>query len=199
MHLQDYSMIEWARANRAEDYGPILDGASGVASCVGTFGSPFLNATSMYEENGNANALIARAAEERAVRNFAYVSAHSYPLINRTLLREYYNGKMFAESIIRELEFSKRTILRPGFVFGTRSGIPLYLLGVPLAALLRLSPVRGLRDCLPTTLGDFLETPVSVDDVARCVALGAMGELDDSGVPLSGLDITRAARKGGSV
>ena len=110
-------------------------------------------------------------AADCGVPNFAFVSAHQYPIVKQTIFEGYYRGKVHAADSIRALPFSETTILRPGFITGTRGNIPLYVVGTPMAAVFRSSPIKGLRSALPSFLGNFLEPPIDVDDVASCAVL----------------------------
>ena len=159
----------------------VMEGATGVVSAVGSFGEPPLNARSMFEMNGIANANIAQCATDSGVRRFAYISAHQYPIAKQTVFNGYYRGKVHAEDKIRELPFDETTILRPGFISGTRGNVPLHILGTPMAAAFRSAPFRSLRSALPSFFGDFLETPVDVGDVAICAVAGALGEMPPAG------------------
>ena len=184
------SLVEWralpadavAGGNAAgkAEVSRILEGATGVVSAVGSFGEPPLNSQSLFQMNGVANANIAQRAFDCGVPHFAYISAHQYPIAKQTVLNAYYNGKMHAEDTIRAIPFDETTILRPGFITGTRGNIPLHAIGAPLAAVFRSSPVKSVRSALPPFVGDFLETPIHVDDVAASAVAGGLGRLPAS-------------------
>ena len=183
LHLEESirSRVVWhsasvgAVASDLDDLTCLLEGATGVVSTVGSFGEPLLNNQSMFDINGMTNANIAQHASDCGVRNFVFISAHQYPLVKHTVLGGYYRGKVHAENVMSALPFEKTTILRPGFISGTRGNIPLYMLGNPMAAMLRSAPSKSLRSALPAFFGDFLETPIDIHDVALCAAAGGLG------------------------
>ena len=117
----------------------------GVVSCVGTFGDPPLDQESMYEQNGLTNAFLATTAKEAGVKNFSFISAHQYPVAKQTVFKGYYRGKLHAETTIQSCQFDSCTILRPGFISGTRDGIPLWLAGTPMSTLFRSSAMKAGR------------------------------------------------------
>ena len=176
---------------------------TGVVSCVGSFGSPALNSESMFQQNGQTNAFLATTAKEAGVNHFAYISAHQYPVAKQTVMKGYYRGKMHAESSIQQQGFDSTTILRPGFISGTRNGVPLWVAGTPMASMFRTTAVKSVRSNIPSGLGDFLETPIDVDDVGLVAAMGGLGRIDQGGAygdlsPLNGVDIARIAGTFGS-
>ncbi|KAI4991319.1 hypothetical protein ZWY2020_039690 [Hordeum vulgare] len=66
-----------------------MDGVSAVVSCVGGFGSN----SQMFKLNGTANINAIRAAAEKGIKRFVYVSAADFGLVNY-LLQGYYEGKV---------------------------------------------------------------------------------------------------------
>nr|ACF82176.1 unknown [Zea mays] len=70
-----------------------MDNVSAVVSCVGGFGSNSF----MYKINGTANINAIRAAAEKGVKRFVYVSAADFGLVNY-LLQGYYEGKRASEA-----------------------------------------------------------------------------------------------------
>lgn len=198
-HLEDSlkAQIKWQKSPESpDDMKSLLEGATGVVSTVGSFGNPPLNSDSMFQLNGVANATIAQNVADAGVQHFVFISAHQYPIAKQTLLSGYYKGKIHAEETIAQLPFESKTILRPGFVSGKRGAVPLYLLGTPLSILLRSGPATFLRKLLPDFIGDFMEPPVDVNDVALCAAAGGLGRLTDvSKSYLNGVDITAIAKQ----
>jgi hypothetical protein len=68
------SEVQYLRGNALEPrtYLDVLDGAAGVVSCVGAFGSN----EHMRRINGTANATLIETAAAADVPRFAYISAH---------------------------------------------------------------------------------------------------------------------------
>ncbi|ONH89942.1 hypothetical protein PRUPE_8G025300 [Prunus persica] len=93
-----------------------LDGVTSVISCVGGFGSN----SYMYKINGTANINAIRAASEQGVKRFVYVSTADFGVVNY-LLRGYYKGKRAAATELLTKFPYGGLILRPGFIYRTRS------------------------------------------------------------------------------
>jgi nucleoside-diphosphate-sugar epimerase len=171
---------------------------TGVVSCVGTFGEPGLDQDSMFQQNGLANSFLAETSKEAGVEHFSYISAHQFPIAKQTVMKGYYRGKLHAEAAIQSAGFKSSTILRPGFISGTRNGIPLWIAGTPMSTMFRTDMMQSVRDKIPNMVGDFLETPIDVADVGVVAAMGALGEIDQVGAgvygdldPLNGREIAR--------
>ena len=182
---------------RKKLYDLLSENVTGVVSCVGTFGNPPLDQDSMFEQNGKTNAFLANVAKESGVSNFSYISAYHYPIVKQTVMKGYYRGKLYAEAEIQSSSFDCTTILRPGFISGTRNGIPLWLAGSPMSSMFRSNLVESVRSMIPSFAGDFLETPVDVKDVGTVAAMGALGEIDQGAYgdlgPLRGREIATIA------
>ncbi|CAN1816497.1 Uncharacterized protein At1g32220, chloroplastic [Linum perenne] len=156
--------VIWYQGNllSPESWKDALDGVSAVISCVGGFGSQ----SYMYKINGTANINAIRAAAEKGVKRFVYISAADFGLANY-ILRGYYEGKVW-------YNFSPLTgiILRPGFIYGTRGvgslKLPLGVIGSPMEMVLQhAKPLNQLP-----LIGPLFTPPVDVTAVAR-VALRA--------------------------
>ncbi|KAL6594374.1 hypothetical protein ACP70R_048567 [Stipagrostis hirtigluma subsp. patula] len=137
-------------------------------SCVGGFGSNSF----MYKINGTANINAIRAAAERGVKRFVYVSAADFGLVNY-LLKGYYEGKRAAEAELLIKFTYGGVILRPGLIHGTRRvgnlKIPLGLVGSPMQMVLQnAKPLTRLP-----LVGPLLTPPVPVTSVAKVAVRAA--------------------------
>ncbi|XVF48228.1 hypothetical protein PTKIN_Ptkin03bG0172900 [Pterospermum kingtungense] len=125
--------VTWHQGNllSSDSWKEALNGVTSVISCVGGFGSN----SYMYKINGTANINAIRAAEEKGVKRFVYISAADFGLVNY-LLQGYYEGKRAAETELLTKFPYGGVILRPGFIYGTRSvgkmKLPLGVVGSPL-------------------------------------------------------------------
>ncbi|XP_034229393.1 uncharacterized protein At1g32220, chloroplastic-like [Prunus dulcis] len=110
--------VTWHKGNllSPESLKDALDGVTSVISCVGGFGSN----SYMYKINRTANINAIRAASEQGVKRFVYVSTADFGVVNY-LLRGYYKGKRAAETELLTKFPYGGVILRPGFIYGTRS------------------------------------------------------------------------------
>ncbi|KAM3711233.1 hypothetical protein ACB098_01G094100 [Castanea mollissima] len=154
-----------------------LSGATAVISCVGGFGSN----SHMYKINGTANINAIRAAAEQGVKRFVYVSATDFGLANY-LLQGYYEGKRAAETeLLTKFPYSG-VILRPGFIYGTRSvgsmKIPLGVIGSPLEMVLQhAKPMSQLP-----LVGPLFISPVNVTAVAQVAVRAATDPVFPPGI-----------------
>lgn len=154
-----------------------LSGATAVISCVGGFGSN----SHMYKINGTANINAIRAAAEQGVKRFVYVSATDFGLVNY-LLQGYYAGKRAAETeLLTKFPYSG-VILRPGFIYGTRSvgsmKIPLGVIGSPLEMVLQhAKPMSQLP-----LVGPLFISPVNVTTVAQVAVRAATDPVFPPGI-----------------
>ncbi|KAL4650647.1 hypothetical protein ACB092_01G103100 [Castanea dentata] len=154
-----------------------LSGATAVISCVGGFGSN----SHMYKINGTANINAIRAAAEQGVKRFVYVSATDFGLANY-LLQGYYEGKRAAETeLLTKFPYSG-VILRPGFIYGTRSvgsmKIPLGVIGSPLEMVLQhAKPMSQLP-----LVGPLFISPVKVTAVAQVAVRAATDPVFPPGI-----------------
>lgn len=122
--------VDWLAADVFEEpaWRSALDGAVGVVSTLGAFGS---NAH-MERVCGDANISIFDAAAAAGVPRASFISVHEYGLPD-AVLRGYFHGKRRAEAALARAFPGAGVALRPGFVYGTRSvggfSLPLGLVG----------------------------------------------------------------------
>ncbi|KAA3489840.1 catalytic/coenzyme binding protein [Gossypium australe] len=83
--------VTWHKGNllSSDSWKEALDGVTSVISCIGGFGSN----SYMYKINGTANINAIRAAADKGVKRFVYISAADFGLANY-LLKGYYEGKI---------------------------------------------------------------------------------------------------------
>lgn len=145
----------------------------GVQAVVSTLGKLFGSDDQIEKINGEANIIAVNAAKKAGVQKFIYISVHDYNLPDFALKNGYFTGKRKTESEILAEFPTSGTILRPGFIYGTKNlngiDIPLNLLGEPLEKLLTATATftRPLKNLPASDL--LLALPVSVDDVAAAV------------------------------
>ncbi|CAF1886439.1 unnamed protein product [Brassica oleracea var. botrytis] len=161
-----------------ESLKPALEGIASVISCVGGFGSN----SQMVRINGTANINAVKAAAEGGVKRFVYISAADFGVINN-LIRGYFQGKRATEAEILDKFGNRGTVLRPGFIHGTRQvgsiKLPLSLIGAPLEMVLKLFPKEVTKIPL---IGPLLIPPVSVKSVAGTAVKAAVDPEFASGV-----------------
>ncbi|CAI7805036.1 unnamed protein product [Closterium sp. NIES-53] len=185
--------VEWIKGDalNPSSWKQHLQGATGVVSCVGAFGSNEW----MRRINGDANVGVLKAAKEEGVARFVFISAHDVGLPS-FVLRGYYEGKRLsfplppvvppslhlspllqkaAEAAVMASYPNTGVVLRPAMIHGTRSigayQLPLSLIGAPLElALKNLSFLSHLP-----LIGPALVPPVPVTAVAA-VAVRAASE-----------------------
>ncbi|XP_033140348.1 uncharacterized protein At1g32220, chloroplastic isoform X3 [Brassica rapa] len=154
-----------------------LDGVTSVISCVGGFGSN----SYMYKINGTANINAIRAASEKGVKRFVYISAADFGLANY-LLSGYYEGKRAAETELLTRFAYGGIVLRPGFIYGTRSvgsmKIPLGVFGSPMEMVLQQAkPLNQLP-----LVGPLFTPPVNVESVAKVAVRAATDPVFPPGI-----------------
>jgi len=171
------SQVKWVAADvfDVKTWAKELEGATGVVSCIGAFGS---NAF-MEKMNGDANVLAVQTAAKAGVPHFVYVSTVENNL-PEFVLKGYFKGKQRAEeAVLQSFPGGKGVVLRPSFVYGTRQvgsfSLPLAVIGRPMELLFRLPPFPSLRQRLPGTQA-LLAPPVAVQAVAAVAAAGALGD-----------------------
>ncbi|CAL5064795.1 unnamed protein product [Urochloa decumbens] len=171
--------VIWNQGNLLEpaSFKDAMDDVSAVISCVGGFGSNSF----MYKINGTANINAIRAAAEKGVKRFVYVSAADFGLVNY-LLKGYYEGKRAAEAELLSKFTYGGVILRPGFIHGTRQvgsvKIPLGLVGAPMQMVLQnAQPLARLP-----LVGPLLTPPVSVASVAKVAVRAATDPVFPPGI-----------------
>lgn len=165
-----------------------LDGVSSVISCVGGFGSN----SYMYKINGTANMNAIRAAAEKGVKRFVYISAADFGVVNY-LLQGYYEGKRAAETELLTKFPYGGVILRPGFIYGTRRvgsmKLPLSVIGSPLEMVLQYAkPLTQVP-----LVGPLLTPPVNVTAVAKVAVRAATDPVFPPGI----VDVHGIIRYGG--
>ena len=183
--------VEWVRSDGTKDDGTwreTLEGAVGVVSTIGAFGSNEF----MYKMCGEVNMKIMNAAHEAGVSRFAFISVHDFSFpggwqAKNFLLRGYFQGKRDAENELSKLYPDSGVALRPGVIYGTRHAgnvsIPLGLVGAPLAAVMNMLPSKSLS-AMPIVGAAFVP-PVSVDAVGKAAAMSVL----DPSVPAGVMDV----------
>ncbi|CAN6682503.1 unnamed protein product [Malus baccata var. baccata] len=173
------SSVTWHQGNllSPESLKDAFNGVTSVISCVGGFGSN----SYMYKINGTANINAIRVAAEQGVKRFVYISAADFGVANY-LLQGYYEGKRAAETELLTKFPYGGVILRPGFIYGTRSvgslKIPLGVIGSPLEMLFQNT--RPLSQ-LPL-VGPLFTPPVNVTSVANVAVRAATDPVFPPGI-----------------
>ncbi|XP_008379600.1 uncharacterized protein At1g32220, chloroplastic-like isoform X4 [Malus sylvestris] len=171
--------VTWHQGNllSPESLKDAFNGVTSVISCVGGFGSN----SYMYKINGTANINAIRVAAEQGVKRFVYISAADFGVANY-LLQGYYEGKRAAETELLTKFPYGGVILRPGFIYGTRSvgslKIPLGVIGSPLEMLFQNT--RPLSQ-LPL-VGPLFTPPVNVTSVANVAVRAATDPVFPPGI-----------------
>lgn len=179
LHDSWANSVTWYQGNllSPDSWKDALNDVTSVISCVGGFGSN----SYMYKINGTANINAIRAAAEHGVKRFVYVSAADFGLANY-LVRGYYEGKRAAETEVLTKFPYGGVILRPGFIYGTRSvgsiKLPLGVIGSPLEMLFQQT--RALNQ-LPL-VGPLLTPPVNVTAVAKVAVRAATDPVFPPGI-----------------
>ncbi|CAI5986718.1 unnamed protein product [Closterium sp. NIES-64] len=164
--------VEWIKGDalNPSSWKQHLQGATGVVSCVGAFGSNEW----MRRINGDANVGVVNAAREEGVARFVFISGHDVGLPS-FVLRGYYEGKKAAEAAVMASYPNTGVVLRPAMIHGTRNvgtyQLPLGLIGAPLELAFKNLPFLSH---LPL-IGPALVPPVPVTAVAA-VAVRAASE-----------------------
>ncbi|KAH9614994.1 hypothetical protein KSS87_004150 [Heliosperma pusillum] len=171
--------VTWHQGNlfSPETFKDALDGVTSVISCVGGFGSNSL----MYKINGTANMNAIRAAAEKGVKRFVYISAADFGVVNY-LLQGYYEGKRAAETELLTKFPYGGVILRPGFIYGTRQvgsvKVPLGVIGSPLEMIFQYTkPLTQVP-----LVGPLFTPPVSVAAVAKVAVRAATDPVFPPGI-----------------
>ncbi|KAE8056209.1 hypothetical protein FH972_013000 [Carpinus fangiana] len=171
--------VTWHQGNLLlpDSWREALSGVTSVISCVGGFGSN----SYMYKINGTANINAIRAAAEQGVKRFVYISAADFGLVNY-LLQGYYEGKRAAETELLTKFPYGGVILRPGFIYGTRSvgsvKIPLGVIGSPMEMVLKhAKPLTQLP-----LVGPLFNPPVSVSAVSKVAVRAATDPVFPPGI-----------------
>ncbi|XP_021276682.1 uncharacterized protein At1g32220, chloroplastic [Herrania umbratica] len=171
--------VTWHQGNllSSVSWKEALNGVTSVISCVGGFGSN----SYMYKINGTASINAIRAAAEKGVKRFIYISAADFGLANY-LLQGYYEGKRAAETELLTKFPYGGVILRPGFIYGTRSvgsvKLPLGVVGSPLEMVLQLAkPLNQLP-----LVGPLFTPPINVTSVAKVAVRAATDPVFPPGI-----------------
>lgn len=171
--------VVWHQGNLLSDdsWKEALSGVTSVISCVGGFGSN----SYMYKINGTANINAIRAAAEKGVKRFVYISAADFGVVNY-LLKGYYEGKRAAETELLTKFPYGGVILRPGFIHGTRRvgsmKLPLGVIGSPLEMVLQYAkPLNQVP-----LVGPLLTPPVNVTSVAKVAVRAATDPVFPPGI-----------------
>ncbi|XP_068339972.1 uncharacterized protein At1g32220, chloroplastic-like isoform X2 [Pyrus communis] len=179
LHDSWANSVTWHQGNllSLESLKDAFNGVTSVISCVGGFGSN----SYMYKINGTANINAIRVAAEQGVKRFVYISAADFGVANY-LLQGYYEGKRAAETELLTKFPYGGVILRPGFIYGTRSvgsvKIPLGVIGSPLEMLFQNT--RPLSQ-LPL-VGPLFTPPVNVTSVANVAVRAATDPVFPPGI-----------------
>ncbi|KAK0571016.1 hypothetical protein LWI29_009852 [Acer saccharum] len=162
--------ITWHQGNllSPDSWKEAFNGVTAVISCVGGFGSN----SYMYKINGTANINAIRVAAEKGVKRFVYISAADFGVVNY-VLQGYYEGKRAAETELLTKFPYGGVILRPGFIYGTRTvgsmKVPLGIVGSPLEMVLQhAKPLNQLP-----FVGPLFTPPVNVTAVAKVAVRAA--------------------------
>ncbi|KAL7599420.1 uncharacterized protein At1g32220, chloroplastic [Lactuca sativa] len=171
--------VSWHQGDllSGDSWKEALNEVTSVISCVGGFGSN----TFMYKINGTANINAVRAAAEKGIKRFVYISASDFGVINY-LLQGYYEGKRATETELLTKFPYGHVILRPGFIYGTRRvgnmKLPLGVIGSPLEMVLQYA--KSLNQ-IPV-IGPLLTPPVDVKAVAKVAIRGAIDPVFPPGI-----------------
>lgn len=179
IHDSWVSNVIWHQGSLLSSYSwtEALNGVTSVISCVGGFGSQ----SYMYKINGTANINAIRAASEKGVKRFVYISSADFGLANY-LLQGYYEGKKAAETELLTKFAYGGVILRPGFIYGTRNvgsvKLPLGVIGSPLEMVLQhAKPLKQLP-----LVGPLFTPPVNVTAVAKVAVRAATDPVFPPGI-----------------
>ncbi|KAK7352618.1 hypothetical protein VNO80_18042 [Phaseolus coccineus] len=171
--------VTWYKGNilSTDSLKEALNGVTAVISCVGSFGSN----SYMYKINGTANINAIRAASDQGVKRFVYISSADYGVVNY-LVQGYYQGKKAAETELLSKFPYGGVILRPGFIYGTRSvgniKLPLGVIGSPLETILQVAkPLNQIP-----LIGPLLTPPVNVTAVAKVAVRAATDPVFPPGI-----------------
>ncbi|XP_076932639.1 uncharacterized protein At1g32220, chloroplastic-like [Bidens hawaiensis] len=171
--------VDWRKGDllSGDSWKEALDGVTSVISCVGGFGS---NAH-MYKINGTANINAVKAAAEKGIKRFVYISAAGFGVINY-LIQGYYDGKRATETELLTKFPYGHVILRPGFIYGTRRvgsmKVPLGVIGSPLEMVMQYAkPLTQVP-----IVGPVLTPPVDVKAVAKVAVRGAIDPVFPPGI-----------------
>ncbi|XP_031276441.1 uncharacterized protein At1g32220, chloroplastic [Pistacia vera] len=171
--------VIWHQGNllSPDSWKEALNGVTAIISCVGGFGSN----SYMYKINGTANINAIRAASEKGVKRFVYISAADFGIANY-LLHGYYEGKKSAETELLTKFPYGGVILKPGFIYGTRTvgsmKVPLGVVGSPLETVLQhAKPLNQLP-----LVGPLFTPPANVTAVAKVAVRAATDPVFPPGI-----------------
>ncbi|XP_071705461.1 uncharacterized protein At1g32220, chloroplastic-like [Rutidosis leptorrhynchoides] len=154
-----------------------LNGVTSIVSCVGGLGSN----SYMYKLNGSANIIAIRAAAEKGIKRFVFISAADSGVISY-FLQGYFDGKRAAETELLVRYPYGHVILRPGFIYGNRRvgnmELPLGCIGSPLEMILQhAKPLSQVP-----LFGPLLTPPVNVTAVAKVAVRAAIDPVFPPGI-----------------
>ncbi|KAH0895635.1 hypothetical protein HID58_045203 [Brassica napus] len=175
------SRVTWHQGNllSSDSLKDALDGVTSVISCVGGFGSN----SYMYKINGTANINAIRAASEKGVKRFVYISAADFGLANY-LLSGYYEGKRAAETELLTRFAYGGIVLRPGFIWNSQRwehedpiGSLWLTNGDGKRVLQQAKPLNQLP-----LVGPLFTPPVNVESVAKVAVRAATDPVFPPGI-----------------
>ena len=181
-----------------------LAGFDTVVSCVGVIGGEDADAVA---GNGEANERAVEAAAAGGASRFVYVSVDSavrdsgVQALGVAGLKGYFEGKARAEAAVTAaFPGDDSVIVCPSFVYGgdafefTPPRVP-DAYGSAVEGLLSAGPLPKIAEKLPGPLKLVLAPPVKADNLAKCVAAGALRR-DGVGQRVEGTSaINRAAKR----
>ena len=158
-----------------------LTGCDAVVSCVGVIGS---DDDANRLGNGDANVVAVNAASAAGVKRFVYVSVAS--IVSEVVggagvLTGYFDGKKTADVAVTESFGEKNSlIVKPSFIYGGDTfGITpprvTKQYGDILVKVLGSRLVKSIAAKMPGPIKLTLAEPISVEDVAKACAAGALG------------------------
>ena len=144
-----------------------------IFSTIGAFGS---NAF-MEKVCGDINITAVTAAAKHKVSQFGFISSAqvgTLALKSNMPMYGYFHGKTRAEEAIKESYPEAHVIVRPGFLYGSRTfeimgrsgSLPLQYLGIPITTLCTSPPLLNIVSKIPF-LGKELQSMVSVQAMAE--------------------------------
>jgi len=158
-----------------------LTGCDAVVSCVGVIGG---DDDANRLGNGDANVVAVNAASAAGVKRFVYVSVAS--IVSEVVggagvLTGYFDGKKTADVAVTESFGEKNSlIVKPSFIYGGDTfGITpprvTKQYGDILVKVLGSRLVKSIAAKMPGPIKLTLAEPISVEDVAKACAAGALG------------------------
>lgn len=164
LHVRPYGVVGqvepvFCNIRSDESVAAVMNGASAVVNCVGTFDRKGKNNFDAIQHEGAER--IARLAAAHGVQTLVHLSALG---IDRDEASEYAASKRAGEDGILQ-HFPDAMILRPSVIFGPEDGF-----FNKFAGMTRMGPF------FPLVGGSTKFQPVYVEDVATAAAMGVEGE-----------------------